>query len=319
MQRLYPSLEPFDRYWVSTESQHRIYVEECGNPDGCPAVFLHGGPGSGCQPDHRRFFDPAYYRIILFDQRGAGRSTPLGETADNSTQTLLSDMETLRHRIKAERWLLFGGSWGATLALLYAEAFPQAVSGMILRGLFLARQRDLDWFFGSNGVCRLLPAAWSEFSSEIPESERADLVAAQHRRIHSSDRDVAVKAARTWLEWERAVVTWSTTKPGEQEKSGGNDIARILAKARVASHYARQRYFIEENQILRVVDRLPRVPVSIVHGSRDVTCPPEAAWLLHRALPGSRLLMLDDAGHLMSEPTMTDALVRETDRMRRQI
>ena len=316
MQRLYPALEPYAEYRLPSDGPHSIHVEECGKPDGIPALFLHGGPGSGCQPDHRRFFDPDYYRIILFDQRGAGRSTPLGETAQNSSQDLLNDMESLRRKLGLDRWLLFGGSWGAALALLYAEAFPAAVSGMILRGLFLARQRDLDWFFSDDGVCRLFPDAWSAFTRDVPLQERTDLIAAQHKRIHAGNGDTALGAARAWSAWGSSVVTWSAAPGIDRGKAGSEDARRILAKARIESHYAQHRYFIQDNQILNCVDRLPSVPISIVHGRRDITCALESAWTLHLALPASRLLVVEDAGHLMSEAPMIDALLRETDRMR---
>ena len=319
MRTLYPPLEPYAEHRLAVGGTHSVYAEECGNRDGRPVVFIHGGPGSGCQPDHRRFFDPSYYRIILFDQRGAGRSTPLGEIGQNSTQALLQDIEALRHRLGVNRWLLFGGSWGATLALLYAAAFPAAVSGLILRGLFLARQRDLEWFFSDRGVCRLFPDAWSDFTREVPAAERQDMINAYHRRIHSSDRSAATAAAQAWLAWETRVVTWTLAPRDDKSAAQDQDADRTLAKARIETHYAQHRYFIADDQILDSVPRLPQVPISIVHGQRDLTCALESAWKLHRALPASRLQVLGDTGHLMSEPAMTDALVRETDRLRESL
>jgi proline iminopeptidase len=317
MSSLYPPLEPFATHRLGVDGLHRLHVEECGSPRGLPVVFLHGGPGSGCRPDHRRYFDPRHYRILLLDQRGCGRSTPPGETRGNRTEDLVADLEAVRGALGVEAWLLFGGSWGATLALVYAAAHPRAVLGLVLRGVFLGRQRDLDWFCGPGGVCRLLPEAWEAFGGQIPEGERGDLVAAYHRRIHGTDPDAALAAARGWGAWADAVIAGGRS-PGPPS-GAADDPARLLAKARIEAHYARHRYFLADDQILSQAHRLPRVPVSVVHGRRDLVCAPEAAWALHRALAGSRLLWVPEAGHLASEPAMVDALVGETDRLRRAL
>jgi proline iminopeptidase len=266
-------------------------------------------------PDHRRYFDPDFYRVLLFDQRGSGRSTPLGLTEANHTWELVEDMESVRRALDVDRWILFGGSWGATLALIYAERHPERVIGMVLRGVFLARPRDLEWFFGPDGVARLFPESWRDFSRAMPLAERRNLVSAYYRCIHGSDQPSAVAAARSWSAWEDRVATWSLP-PTSEKGAKPVDESRLLAKARIETHFAQGRYFIAENAILDHVGRLAGIPVSIVHGRRDLTCTLEAAWLLHRAIPRSIYAVVPEAGHLASEPAMVDALVRETDRMR---
>jgi len=315
MNGLYPPLEPYDVQRVSVGQGHEVYVEECGCPEGDPVVFLHGGPGSGSASDHRRYFDPDYYRIILLDQRGSGRSTPLGETKHNTTWELVQDLDTVRKRLGIGRWLLFGGSWGATLALVYAQTHPDAVAGMVLRGTFLARPVDLRWFFEAEGVARVFPEAWEAFCRPIPATERDDAARAYHRRVHGDDPVVALSWARAWSAWTDRVVTW-TLPPAPQAQEADQDSERLLAKVRIETHYALHRYFIAEHPILERVDALPDAPVSIVHGRRDLTCALEASWTLHRAVQGSRLVVAD-AGHVASEPAMIDALVGETDRLRR--
>jgi proline iminopeptidase len=316
----YPPIQPYATRRLAVAAPHTLYVEECGDPVGAPAVVLHGGPGSGCKDDLRRLLDPAFYRIVLFDQRGSGRSEPGGCTLANRTGDLVGDLERIRRALGIDRWLVLGGSWGATLALRYAQVHPTVVSGLVLRGVFLARERDLDWFLGADGAARLFPADWQVFSGMIPESERGDLAAAYYRRVHGPDMgDDALAFARAWSAWEDRVATW--TLPGEQgptaaEGGGGAVPDRLLARVRIATHYARHRYFIGANQILEQATRLPAVPVSIVHGGRDLVCPIESAWALHRAIPDSRLIVVPSAGHLSSEPAMADALVGETDRFR---
>ena len=314
MNSLYPPLEAYVEHRISVGQGYELYVEECGNPEGRPALFLHGGPGSGCTLDHRRYFDPGRYRIILMDQRGSGRSTPRGGVESNTTWGLLQDLEVVRRRLGADRWLLFGGSWGATLALVYAQTHPDAVAGMVLRGTFLARAVDLRWFFGAEGVARVLPEAWEAFCGAIPAAERGDPVRAYHRRVHGDDPVVALDWARAWSAWTDRVVTWNLT-PAPQGQETEQDPQRQLAKVRIETHYALHRYFIAEHPILERVDTLPDVPISIVHGRRDLTCALEASWTLHRAVPGSRLVVVPDAGHIASDPAMIDALVGETDRL----
>jgi proline iminopeptidase len=325
MKYLYPELEPYAVYRLHLADLHEVYVEECGNPKGIPAVFLHGGPGSGCAEEHRRYFDPAAYRIILFDQRGSGRSLPLGATQENTSQLLVSDMEGIRHQLGIRRWLLFGGSWGATLALLYAQTHPAAVRGMILRGAFLARPEDMDWFFVA--LQRLFPAQWKLFTQDLGEDGSLDaLIDGYHAALHGEDHEFALRAARSWSAWGNVVVNWHRTMSREEEHRAQRQSTadteteaaqeRMLAKARVETHYAHHRYFLKPDQILSGISLLPSVPVSIVHGRFDLTCTMEAAWLLHRAIDNSRFIQVETAGHLIGEPAMTSALIEETDRMR---
>ncbi len=313
MKELYPASEPYAVHRIAVTYPHELYVEECGNPDGLPVVFLHGGPGSGCSADHRRYFDPEFYRIILFDQRGSGRSLPVGETEKNRTLDLVNDMEVIRRYLEVERWMLFGGSWGATLALIYGQTHPDRLLGMVLRGVFLARERDLEWFF--SGLRCLFPQEWEKFSQGLPFAEPADLIAAYYHRIHCDDRELSLNSARAWSEWGSRVVSWNLA--GQPARSdSGSDQMRLLAKARVETHYAQHRYFIGNNQILERVTSLPQIPVSVVHGRFDLTCTMESAWLLHQAVPDFNLIVVPGAGHLMNEPAMVSALVQEIDRMR---
>jgi len=297
---------------LQTDSMHAVYVEECGNARGIAVVFMHGGPGSGCKPYHRQFFDPARYRIVLFDQRGCGRSTPQGETRENTTSHLIADMEAIRERLQIDRWVLFGGSWGATLALLYAQACPDRVLGKILRGTFLARQRDLDWFF-TRGVNAIFPDYWEDTLAALGAGEVSDIIEAAYERVHRGDADTARATAKAWSAWTGRIATYLLAEGAAQEASAQEE-ERRLNEVRVETHYARHRYFLKDDQILRAADRLPIVPTCIVHGRRDLTCTLESSWTLHRALPGSRLTILREAGHLASEPQMIDALVTATDR-----
>lgn len=311
MRELYPALEPCQVHAVPVEEPHVLHVEEAGNPQGLPVVFLHGGPGSGSRPYHRQFFDPARYRIVVFDQRGAGRSRPAGCTEANDTQRLIADMERIRQSLGIDRWLVFGGSWGATLGLVYAQTHPERVSGLILRGTFLASQRDLDWFF-RDGVRHIFPDAWEELVAPISLPEREDLIGAYHRRVNSEHPRERLEAARAWSQWTGRVVTY-TLPAGASGAPQDQD--RLLQEARIELHYALHRYFLRPEQILNDAGSLPSVPVTIVHGRRDLTCTVEAAWRLHRALPAAKLVIVAEAGHLASEPAMVDALVTETDWM----
>jgi proline iminopeptidase len=316
MKSWYPSIEPYAEHRIRVGRNHRLYAEESGRPGGAPVVVLHGGPGSGSRPDQRRYFDPDYYRIIALDQRGSGRSTPLGETAENTTALLVRDLEALRARLKIGRWSLFGGSWGATLALVYAQIHPETVAGMVLRGTFLARPEDLQWCFSAQGVARVLPEAWQAFIEAIPVGERGHPIRAYHRRVHGGDPRAALRSARAWAAWTDRVVTWNLPSAGAEQERDEDPEAR-LAKVRIETHYALNRYFIAGNPILSRVDRLPPVPTSIVHGRRDLTCTLESSWMLHRKVRGARLVVVPDAGHLASEPAMIHALVEETERLRR--
>jgi proline iminopeptidase len=311
MKTLYPTPEPYAVHRWDVDERHCLYVEECGNRLGLPVIFLHGGPGSGCKVHHRCFFDSRRYRIILFDQRGCGRSTPEGELGRNTTLHLLSDLETIRSKLHISRWLLFGGSWGATLALLYAQKHADRVSGMILRGTFLARQRDLDWYI-RDGVNRIYPEEWERLVAHIPDEERSDLIAAFYRRLQGNDELAQWRAARDWDRWAGCVALGNDFNPSE---SGDHVTANVLTQARIETHYAAHRYFIEEDRILAGCDRLPDVPILLVHGRLDLICPVESAYSLHQCLPQSELRILPHSGHIAGGDEMIDALVSSTDEM----
>ncbi|NEV64285.1 prolyl aminopeptidase [Thiorhodococcus minor] len=324
MTGLHPPIAPFRVHQVARDHGHRVYVEECGHPSGLPVVFLHGGPGSGCSPAHRRLFDPASYRVVLVDQRGSGRSTPLGETAANRTPDLVADLEAVREMLGIERWLLFGGSWGATLALAYARSHVDRVLGMVLRGVFLARATDLAWFFGAEGAARLFPEDWAAFSAHGESADWAALIETYDARMHGQDSAAAVLAAYRWSAWGERVVTWTGPQPlgparlGPRGQVEGRR-AGLLAKARIETHYARHRYFLDGDGVLGDLSELPSLPVTLVQGQRDLVCPLEGAWRLHQALPSSKLRVLADAGHLIWEPAMMEALMQETDALRRRL
>lgn len=308
---LYPPIQPRVTSFLDAGHSHQVYYETCGAEDGVPVVFLHGGPGSGCKPDHRQFFDPKRYYIVLFDQRGSGRSKPFGSTDNNTTPHLLDDMEALRNELGIERWLLFGGSWGAALALAYAERHPNRVLGMVLRGTFLAREADVSWFF-SEGANKLLPRQWHEFQRRIGADSNTDILATLHERIFSSDRAIVEQTAQAWEAWSGAVVMFSINQAGD---GTAGPLETAIAKARIEMHYAFHRYFIEENELLSRIGDVPDVPVRIIHGARDITCPAASAWTLHQAIPRSELEVLRTAGHLSGETPMIDALVKAADDM----
>ena len=310
MRTLYPPCDPRVAEHLDVGDGHQIYVERAGSPSGIPVVFLHGGPGSGCKPEHRQFFDPQQYNIVLIDQRGSGRSTPLGGAAANSTDHLICDLEHVREHCGIQRWLLFGGSWGAALALAYAEEFPERVLGMVLRGIFLARQCDIDWFF-TDGANRLLPQQWQTFSEAVGRPRGQAMIDHLHDDVFSSDPVLVERTARAWEAWSGAVVTFSLAHIG----SGQSELKAAIAKTRIEMHYAKNRYFMGENQLLARAHRLPSVPVTIVHGARDLTCPAQSAWAVHAAIARSKLEILRTAGHLSGETPMIDALVRAADAM----
>lgn len=310
MRSPYPATNPTRSEMLDVgEHGHEIYFEEGGDPAGVPVVFLHGGPGSGCKPSHRQFFAPDKYRSVLIDQRGAGKSTPFGGVEGNTTQALASDLERVREHLGIERWVVFGGSWGAALALYYAQTFPSRVLGMVLRGTFLARRRDVDWFF-SAGANRLLPRGWHEFEQVV--GKRTNMIEYLYKTVFGDDRDAAEAVARAWARWSGEVVCYAIDNLGGE---GEEPMSTMMAKTRIEFHYAYHDYFIAENQLLANVGLLPNVPVSIVHGQRDLTCTPDAAWALHRALPNSTLKILRTAGHLSGESLMTDALLDAADDM----
>jgi proline iminopeptidase len=307
----YPAIEPFNQGMLSVSPIHTIYYEESGNPKGKPVVFVHGGPGGGSDPKHRRFFDPKRYRIVLFDQRGCGRSTPHANLEDNTTWSLVADMEKLREKLAIDKWQVFGGSWGSTLALAYAETHPERVTELVLRGIFLLRRWELDWFY-QGGTSRMFPDAWAKYLEPIPEAERGDLMAAYHKRLTSPDPAVALAAARAWSIWEGST---SCLLPDIElvNKMGGDLFA--LAFARIECHYFVNKGFMKrEDQLLRNVRRIRHIPGVIVQGRYDVVCPMRTAWDLHVAWPEAEFEVIADAGHSALEPGTTDALVRATDR-----
>jgi proline iminopeptidase len=313
MREMYPEIEAFDSGMLEVDGRHRLYYEQCGNPEGKPVVMLHGGPGAGCSAKMRRFHDPARYRIVLFDQRGSGRSTPHADLVDNTTWDLVADIERLREKLGIERWQVFGGSWGSTLALAYAQAHPRRVTELVLRGIFMLRRWELTWFY-QQGANRLFPDAWDQYLEAIPEVERGDLISAYHRRLTSSDEATRLSAARAWSVWEAST---SLLLQDEAFIDGHRDPHFALSFARIESHYfVHGGFFDVEDQLLRDAHRLAGIPGVIVHGRYDVVCPLQNAWDLHKAWPASKLVISPNSGHSAYEPENTAALVEATDSFR---
>lgn len=304
----YPAIKPYVTHSLQVDALHTLHVEECGSPEGLPVLFVHGGPGAGCEPWHRRFFDPEAYRIVLFDQRGCGRSTPHAELGDNTTQHLVADMEHIRAHLGIERWVVFGGSWGSTLALVYAEAHPERVLGLILRGIFLCRPAEIRWFY-QEGASWLFPDYWEEYLRPIPEDERADLVGAYYRRLTGEDEIARMAAAKAWSRWEGKT---SNLLPRKEVVDHFSEPYTALSLARIECHYFMNDTFLAPDQILRDAHRLADIPGVIVHGRYDVVCPLKNAWDLHQAWPRAELRVIPDAGHSALEPGIVDALVRAT-------
>lgn len=312
MKPLYPDLEPYSSFALEVDDTHQVYVEQCGNPDGLPVIYLHGGPASGCKPDHRCFFDPTVYRIILFDQRGCGRSEPFGELSNNTTQDLLEDMERIRLHLKIRQWVLFGGSWGATLALLYAQQHQTAVSAMILRGIFLARESDLHWFAG-NGANWIYPEIWETFLSSINLNVLSpNIMQTFYDCLWSDDQTLQLNAALGWSIWGAQVALGNAFSLSDMPQTGDTN---MLKQVRIEAHYAKARYFLNENQILDNCHAIQEIPTVIIHGRQDLVCPLEAAWSLHKQLPKSRYLCLPNAGHIAKGEQMINALIRAIDAM----
>jgi len=310
---LYPAIEPFRHGFLRVSELHEIYYEESGNPAGKPAVFLHGGPGAGSDKRARQFFDPQHYRIIVFDQRGCGRSRPSASLVENTTWHLVADIERIRKHLGIERWLVFGGSWGSTLALAYAEAHPERVSEIVLRGIFLLRYAEIRWFY-QHGASEIFPDAWEPYRNVIPVDERDDYLSAYHKRLLSTDSRIALSAARAWSVWE-ASTSFLHTNTDNIRKSGEDQFA--LAVARIECHYFVNRGFLRsESQLLDDVPRIRHIRSTIVQGRYDVVCPATSAWDLHRAWPEADLRMVADAGHSAFEPGNTHELVLATDRYR---
>ncbi len=309
----YPDIEPHASGRLRVSDLHEIYWEVSGNPQGKPVVFVHGGPGGGTDAKQRRFFDPAAYRIVLFDQRGCGKSTPHAELTDNTTWTLASDMERIREMLGIDRWQVFGGSWGSTLALAYAQKHPERVSELILRGIFLLRRKELEWFY-QQGASALFPDAWEKYLEPIPVDERGDMMAAYHRRLTSPDRATRVRAAQAWSVWE-AATSFLLQRPEHIDHAADDEFS--LAFARIECHYFVNRGFFEvDDQLLRDVDRIRHIPTVIAQGRYDVVCPMMSAWDLHRAWPEAEFHVIPDAGHSAYEPGLVDRLIRATDQFR---
>ncbi len=309
METLYPPIRPYARHELAMDRRHVLYVEEVGNPGGIPAVFLHGGPGAGCEPWHRQFFDPERYRVILFDQRGAGRSRPHAELRDNTTWHLVEDMERLRRHFGIERWLVFGGSWGSTLALAYAQTHPERVSALVLRGIFLCRPQEIRWFY-QEGASRIFPDYWEDFVAPVPPERRHDLLHAYHELLTGEDELRRMAAARAWSVWEGRC---ATLEPDPEVVAHFRDPHVALAMARIENHYFVNDAFLELDQLLAGAGRLQGIPGTLVHGRYDIICPVENAWELHRAWPDSELVITPRAGHAAGEPENLAALVRATD------
>lgn len=312
-QFLYPPVEPFDKRMLEVGDGHQVYVEQCGNPDGIPVVVLHGGPGGGCSPAMRRYFDPAEYRVVLFDQRGCGRSRPHASVENNSTWHLIRDIELIRQTLGIERWVVFGGSWGATLSLLYAQTHPDRAAYLILRGVFLMTRAELDWFYGG-GAGKFWPDLWARFATLIPEDERGDMIGAYHKRLFSGDRMLETRYARAWAQWENALASIDHDGPVGEAPA---EYARAFA--RLENHYFHNGGWLErDDQILANVPLISHIPATIVQGRYDMVCPPTASWHLAERWSRADLRMVPLAGHALSEAGITAELIRTTRAVQRQ-
>lgn len=308
---LYPECQPYEHALIPVSSKHSIYVEQCGNPDGVPVIFLHGGPGSGCNPGQRRFFDPDHYRIILFDQRGCGRSLPAGEIKENTTQDLIADIETIRHQLQIDRWHVFGGSWGSTLALAYANSHPTPIISLTLRGIFLSRRQEIDWFLGQ--VALFFPEAWQTLLMPVPASHRENVLDYYAKQVFQEDTSTSIPAAIRWNAFESSIMSL-IPKTDSSEVNGAVELAR----ARVQIHYIQHLCFIDGDQILQTAPtRLAAIPTTIVQGRYDMVCPPQTAWELAQALPHATFIMVADAGHSAMEPGTCQALLSTTEQYKR--
>ena len=308
---LYAPIDPFDQRMLDVGDGHRIYVEQCGNPNGIPVVVFHGGPGGGCSPAMRRYFDPTVYRVILFDQRGCGRSRPHASVTNNTTWHLIRDIEMIRERFEIDRWIVFGGSWGATLSLLYAQTHPDRAAYLVLRGVFMMTNAELDWFYGG-GAGKFFPELWSQFVNLIPEEERGDYITAYHKRLFSNDMMVQTKYARMWARWENALAAMNAGGSGSESPA---DYARAFA--RLENHYFINKGFLEhDGQIMANRHLIEHIPASIVQGRYDMICPPYNAYELAKGWAKAELHMIRAAGHALSEPGITSELVRIMNELR---
>ncbi len=310
MHTLFPPIEPYRTFQLKVSDIHELYVEEVGNPQGEPVVFLHGGPGGGCSANHRRLFDPAHYRIILFDQRGAGRSTPHACLVENTTWDLVADIEKIRQHLGIEQWLVFGGSWGSTLALAYAETHPGSVSGLILRGIFLCRPEEIHWFY-QEGCSWIFPDLWEEYIAPVSPSERHKMVHAYYRLLTDANEETRLKAAQAWSRWEG---TTCKLLPNLDVISNFEEAQHALAMARIECHYFVNNAFFEDpKQLLKRVDRIRHIPTWLIHGRYDVICPAKNAWDLYQVFPEANFQLIADAGHAYDEPGTLSALIAATE------
>ena len=315
MQLLFPEIKPFARHNLDVDSLHTLYIEECGNPQGIPILFIHGGPGAGFSKTDRRYFDPEKYHIILFDQRGAGRSTPHAELKDNTSAHLIEDIEKIRKHLGVNQWVLFGGSWGSTLSLLYAQSYPDKVLGMILRGIFLCRQADIHWFY-QFGAHHVFPDYWQDFIKPIDEDKRGNMLAAYYDKLTGENDLAKMAAAKAWSLWEGRC---ATLRPSTDVVNTFSDAHLAVSLARIEAHYFMNDSFIEENQIVLHADVLEKIPGIIIHGRYDMVCPLDNAFALHNVWTNSELQIIRDAGHSSREPGIVDALVRATNTMANQL
>lgn len=310
MKTLYPPIEPYDQGMLDVGDGHSVYFERVGKRGGKPAIFLHGGPGGGCSAAHRRLFDPDVYDVVLFDQRGCGRSRPTAELDSNTTWHLVEDIERFRSLVGAEKWLVFGGSWGSTLALAYAEKYPRNVSALVLRGIYMLSKAELDWYY-QFGVSEMFPEKWEKFLAPIPVAERGDMLAAYYRRLTGDDREVQLAAAKAWSIWEGETIT---LLPDSATAAPFHDDHYALAFARIENHYFVHGGWLSEGQLLRDAGKLSGIPGTIVHGRYDMPCPARYAFELHKAWPEADFHLVEGAGHAYSEPAILDKLIQATDR-----
>lgn len=310
MRPLYPPIKPYNNGYLQVSDLHTIYFEESGNPNGKPVIFLHGGPGGGITPIYRQYFDPESWRIVIFDQRGCGKSIPYAELRENTTWNLVSDIEKLRQHLSIDKWVVFGGSWGSTLALAYSETHPDSCKGLILRGIFMLRQKELRWFY-QEGTSYIFPDAWEKYLHPIPENERHDLISAYYKRLTSENDKIRLEAAKAWSVWEGST---SKLLPSEETISRFEEEKFAEAFARIECHYfVNKGFFTSENQLLNNIHKIRHLPCVIVQGRYDIVCPMVSAWELHQAWPQAEFIVVPDAGHSMNEPGIRECLLNATD------
>lgn len=309
---LYPKAEPYQIDFLDTSVLHKIYIEQSGNPDGKPVLVIHGGPGGGTKPSYRRYFDPAHYRIILVDQRGCGKSTPHADLTDNTTQHLIADFESIRKQLGIERWQLFGGSWGTTLGLAYAQQHPEVVTELVLRGIFLGRQEELQWLY-QHGTSMMFPEAWEDYLAPVPIDQRDNLILAYHKLLNDPSAEIRQNAAKAWSVWEAST---SKLEPDPEMISDFHNDTFSTAFAQIENHYFSNQLFLRPNQLLDDCDKIQHIPTHIVHGRYDVVCPVTNAWELHKKLPDSELFIMPKSGHSISEPEITEQLLKSTEQFK---